>query len=249
MRILLTILTCLSAGLCAPVSGANYFEPKLLTGSIYDKPDGQLLFTFRRTATLTGDVVSVLRQFYNPDRSLAAEERVLYEHGRLVRFELDERQIGATGSARVGVLENRRQQIDFQYMAGSAPGIKIKRNVETIREAPLISDMLPGFLVSHWEELNRGESIKFRYIVVPRMETIGFRLRRESEEEFHGKKILRIRMEPSSRLIAQFLDPLLFTVEIEAPHRILQYWGRTTPKIRRGPEWQDLDALTVFDWK
>src|SRR6185436_17968506 len=32
----------------------DYFEPKLLTGSIYDKEGGRLLFTFRRTATRTG---------------------------------------------------------------------------------------------------------------------------------------------------------------------------------------------------
>jgi hypothetical protein len=249
MRILLIIIGCLSSGVCAPVAGADYFEPKLLTGKIYEKPDGRLLFTFRRTATQTGEVVSVLRQFHNPDGSLAAEERVLYEHGRLVRFELDERQIAAIGCARVGAGENRRQRIDFQYTAGSVPGAKTRRDVETTREEPLISDMLPGFLASHWAELNRGEAIKFRYLVVPRLETIGFRLRRESEDEFHGKKVLRIRMEPSSRLIAQFLDPLSFAVEIEAPHRILHYWGRTTPKIRRGQEWQDFDALTVFDWK
>jgi len=249
MRILLSILIWLSASSCATVFGTSYLEPKLLTGSIYDKPDGRLLFTFRRTAAQTGDVVSVLREFRNADGSPAAEERVLYEGGRLVRFELNERQIGASGSARVEAVDSGRQRIDFLYTAGSASAAKTRRSGETIREEPLISDMLPGFLVGHWDELNRGDTLKFRYVVVPRLETIGFKLRRESAGEFHGKKVLRIKMEPASRLIAQFLAPLSFTVEIDSPHRILQYWGRTTPKVRKGRAWQDFDALTVFHWE
>jgi hypothetical protein len=90
--------------------------------------------------------------------------------------------------------------------------------------------------------------VKFRYIVVPRLETIGFKLRRESTAELQGKKMVRLRMEPTSRFIAQFVDPLAFTVEADPPHRIFQYWGRTTPKIRSGQSWNDLDALNVYNW-
>jgi len=225
------------------VGASDYFEPKLLTGSIYDKPEGQLLFTFRRTATQTGDVVRVLREFHNRDGSLAARERVLYERGQLVRFELDELQIGASGHAHIESA-GAGQRIAFEYQVAG----NLKRNPETVREAALVSDMLPAFVVSHWEELNRGAAVKFRYLVVPRLETIGFKLTRESAGAFQGKNIVRIKMEPTSWLIAQVLDPLLFSVELDPPHRVLQYRGRTTPKIRVGESWRDLDALTVFDW-
>jgi hypothetical protein len=224
--------------------GADYFEPKLLTGSIYDQSGGRVLFTFRRTAAQTGDVVRVLREFRNPNGSLAAQERVLYEGGHLMRFELDELQIGASGQAVIQSAQDQ-QQIEFRYTPGSG---KTKRRLEAIGEQPLISDMLPGFLLAHWDELERGDVVRFRYIVVPRLETIAFKLRRESTAEFQGKKVVRIRMEPASWIIAQVLDSLLFTVELEPPHRILQYWGRTTPKIRNGQTWRDLDALTVFNW-
>jgi hypothetical protein len=29
---------------------------------------------------------------------------------------------------------------------------------------------------------------------------------------------------------------------------VLQYDGRTTPKLKDGSKWKDLDAATVFDW-
>ena len=248
MRILFSVVISLAAW-CSLLAGPDYLAPKSLSGSIYDKPGGRLLFTFRRAATQTGDVVSVLREFNNPDGSLASVERVRYERGRLVRFELDERQIGATGHALVELLPNQRQRIQFQYATRSARADRPKRESETVRDQILISDMLPGFMTNHWEELARGETVKFRYLVVPRLETIAFKLRREAATEFQGRKVVRIRMGPSSRIIAQFLDPLVFTVEADPPHRIRQYWGRTTPKIRSGQSWNDLDALTVFNWE
>jgi len=248
MRILFSVMISVAAS-CSPLLAADpdYLPPKLLTGSIYDKPGGRLLFTFRRTASQTGDVVSVLREFNNPDGSLAALERVRYERGRLVRFQLDERQIGATGNALVEPLPNQR--IQFQYTTRSSRAGKPRQKSEATDEKVLISDMVAGFVAEHWDELARGESVKFRYIVVPRLETVGFKLRRESTAELHGKKVIRIKMEPSSRLIAQILDPLVFTVEADPPRRILQYWGRTTPKIRSGQSWNDLNALTVFNWE
>jgi len=249
MRFLLSIVALLAC--CSPLLAAepDYLAPKILTGSIYDKAGGHVLFTFRRSATQTGEVVSVLREFYNPDGSVAALERVRYERGELVRFELDERQIGATGKAVVEARDNQRQRIQFQYATRSSRGEKAKQESETVRDQALISDMLPGFMTEHWEELARGDTVKFRYIVVPRLETIGFKLRRESTAELHGKKVIRIKMEPTSGLIAQFVDPVVFTVEAESPHRVLQYRGRTTPKVRAGQGWKDLDALTVFDWE
>ncbi|HKQ40435.1 MAG TPA: hypothetical protein VJ063_20360 [Verrucomicrobiae bacterium] len=227
--------------------GPDYFEPKLLMGSIYDKEGGHLLFTFRRTATHNGDAVHVLREFRNPAGALAAQERVLYEGGRLVRFELDELQIGSNGRAVVKRLADKQWRIDFQYK-GSDKDAKPKSKSETVGEEALISDSLPVFLAAHWAELNAGTVVKFRYLVVPRLETISFKFSRESTGEFHGRKVVRIKMEPSSWVIAQIVDPLIFTVESEPPHRVLQYWGRTTPKIRNGQSWRDLDGLSVFNW-
>ncbi len=38
-------------------------------------------------------------------------------------------------------------------------------------------------------------------------------------------------------------------MEKNPTNRVLQYVGRTTPKIRVGTSWKDLDAVTVFDWE
>jgi hypothetical protein len=60
--------------------------------------------------------------------------------------------------------------------------------------------------------------------------------------------VLLVKMEVSSLLLAALVDPLYFTIEKAAPHHVLQYVGRTLPKIQAGTKWKDLDAVTIFDW-
>jgi hypothetical protein len=71
---------------------------------------------------------------------------------------------------------------------------------------------------------------------------------KDSESILHGQQVVRIKMEPTSFLIKQLVDPLLFVVEKGGKHHILQYIGRTTPLIRDGNKWKDLDATSIFDW-
>ena len=56
-------------------------------------------------------------------------------------------------------------------------------------------------------------------------------------------------MEPTSMLIRQLVDPLFFVVERDGLHRILEYIGRTTPMVKAGNQWKELDAATIFDWQ
>jgi len=170
----------------------------------------------------------------------------LYENGKLVSYDLEELQSGAKGRA---VLQpersnGERQNISFEY-APSADTAK-ERKSEGPRKDVLINDMIPGFIVSHWDELMKGTTLKFRFIVLSRLETIGFKLVKESETTWHDKPVVWLKMEPTSPLIARLVQPVRFTVERGGEHQILQYIGRTTPMIKRAGKWEDLDAITIF---
>jgi hypothetical protein len=226
----------------------KYEEPKLLAGAIYARDSKQLLFNFKRVANRSGSALKVQRDFTYPAGKLAAQERVVYEGDDLVSFELDEAQTGASGSAKIQRTPGNpaKGSIDFEYTA--EPGGRPKTRSEPLREDTLVGDMVEPFLVSHWNALHRGEKVKCRYIVVPRRETVGFTFSRDSEALQKGQRVLVVKMEASSRILAALVDPLFFTMEEASPHRVLQYVGRTTPKIQVGGKWKDLDALTVFDW-
>jgi hypothetical protein len=231
-----------------------YEEPKNLTGSIYAKgPEpGKLLFKFKRVATRSNSALDVMREYTTPEGHIAAREHVVYEGNQLVLFELDQLQTGAKGAAKLvrsGTAGSSSESgfLDFEYVQGSQGGAK-KRHRESLKADTLVNDMVGPFLAIHWAELVKGEKVKCRYIVVSRCETVGFTFTRESESNWKGQEVLIVRMEPSSKILARLVEPLLFTIEKSPPHRVLQYVGRTTPKVEINGKWKELDAVLVFDW-
>lgn len=231
----------------------DYAEPRLLVGSIFALgPEPQkLLFKSERRGTRLGSTVQVTCDYTYPDGSLAARDRIVYEAGGLVSFKEEELQTGEKGSATVrpDPKDPRKCRLYFDYTVGQGGEAKTTSSSEALRNDTLVDDMIPAFIVSHWDALEKGSAARFRYIVLSRKETVGFKLVKEAETTWRGKAAVRIKMEPTSIIIAQLVNPLLFVVEKDGTHRILEYIGRTTPLIKSGNKWKELDAASVFDWQ
>lgn len=227
----------------------KYEEPKYLAGTILTPDSKQVLFKFKRVASRAGSRLEVHRDFTYPDGRPAAREEAIYEGDSLVSFELEELQIGAAGTVRIrrDEKDGAKGSVEFEY--SKELGDKPKVRSEALREDTLIADMVAPFLKSHWDELTRGEEVKCRCIIVPRRETVGFTFTKGAALTWQGREVLTVRMEASSAIIARLVSPLVFTIEKAPPHRVLQYAGRTTPKIQAGGKWKDLDAVTVFNWE
>jgi len=230
----------------------RYEPPRRLNGTLYEMGSNQkhVLFKFARTATRTGSTVNVLREFRYPDDRVAARERVVYDGDNLVSYELDELQIDARGIVKVrrDPKDATKGTISFEYFSDTRSGAKPKVNTETLRPDTLVGDMIAPFLEAHWDDLVKGDVVRCRYVAAARAETVGFKFVKQSESTWQGKPVVVVRMVPSSFVIAMLVDPIFFTMEKDAPHHVLQYDGRTTPRIRVGNEWKDLDATTMFDW-
>ncbi len=224
--------------------GTGYLEPKTLKATIYaDASLKKVLFTFHRSATNSGSSVYVVREYNLPDGTAVGRERVVYDGNKMRSFAFDDLQTGAKGSADVKKTGGE-ERMDFKYTEGSTK----KSGNEKVVPDILVSDMIGPFIVAHWKELAGGASVKFRLIATTRAETVGFKLYKESETTWHGKPAINIRMQPSSIIIARLVDPLHFIVEKDGEHRVFEYIGRTTPRIQKNGKWEDLDAVTVFDW-
>jgi hypothetical protein len=111
----------------------------------------------------------------------------------------------------------------------------------------VIDDTLYPFMMAHWDDLMRGNAVKFRFVSLEWERTFEFRLVKAGESVRNGQPVVQIRMEPTGMFVAKLVNPLLFTVEKNDPHRILSYIGRTTPRIKKGNSWKYLDAETVFN--
>ena len=173
---------------------------------------------------------------------------MVYAGDDLVSYELDEFQIGAKGHAEIrrDTSAPAKSRICFEYSTDARS--KTKTDSESLQRDTLVNDMIAPFLTSNWDALMSGHEVKCRYIVIPRKETVGFEFRKHSESKREGRNVVTIRMKASSVIIGALIDSIFFTVEKDPPHRVLEYLGRTTPKIKSGSKWKDLDAITVFDW-
>jgi hypothetical protein len=267
-RLLLVLLIACGISVAANSQSSaifKYEEPKSLAATIYSLDRKTALFKFSRHLTRSGPNLEAIREYTYHDGKLAARERVLYNGDELQSYELDELQTGGFGRATIKPDPNNpaRKVLSFEYSKDSASRGSPKRSSEPLRNDTLNNDMVGAFLASHWDALMKGQEVKCRMIVVPRRETVGFRFVKESESQWQAKPqdggsagraatgpvlIAIIRMEPTSPVIRALIDPLHFKIEKEGAHRVLEYSGRTTPKMKSGNNWQDLDAVTVFDW-
>jgi hypothetical protein len=248
------LLTVESKGAAQPEATPEllYARPEVLTASIYacKTEPPQLLFKFRRMTTSSGSITSVLREFSYPDGKLAACERVEYHGNNLHSYELDELQTGASGRAEIipNPNEPQRGKISFQYSKTSGNRSRGKPSTELLAPDTLIADMMGTFLSSNYDRIISGQKVTCRYAVVSRKETIGFAFTKESETSWHGQETIRLKMQAISPIIAALIDPYYLTIEKASPHRVLEFVGRTTPKVGESGHWKDLDAVTVFDW-
>jgi len=230
----------------------KYEEPRFITARIYgvSANSTNLLYNFSRRATRSGEALHVLREYSYPDGHVAARERLVYLGDNLVSYELEELQIGARGQATIRRDDHHpaKSRIVFEYSNGESAA-RAKTSNETLQPETLVNDMIGPFLMSHYDTLLRGGEVRCRYLVIPRLETVGFKFKKDSESTWEGRPVIIVRMEAISPIIRALIDPVFFKVKKDAPHRVLEYVGRTTPKIKVGNKWKDLDAATVFDWK
>jgi hypothetical protein len=236
----------------SPPRAVDYEQPKLLAGNIFAlQPDGRkLLFKSKRTTARSGAVVTVTIEYTYPDGTPAARSRIVYEAGRLQAYELDELQTGDHGRAVFALdPENAgRRRILFDYAKTHNGETRKSNATESLQKDTLVDDMIPDFIVDHWDALMSGAAVKFRFIALSRKETVGFELVKESETTRGSEAMVRVKMEPTSLIIAHLVDPLFFVVEKNGSHRVREYIGRTTPMVKNGAKWKDLDGDTVFDW-
>jgi hypothetical protein len=228
----------------------DYARPALLTGTLYKfgSHRKQILYTFRRTATSSGPIVHVTRRFFATNGTLAAEEDVVYDSGRIVSCQMREFQARVSGAVQIvpdpGHPGRQRLIIGYGHGLKPPPGVAQNLPPDTV-----IDDTLYPFMLAHWDGLMRGDAVKVHFVSLEHERTFAFRLVKTGEVVLNGRTVEQIKMAPVNFIVSRFVKPLVFIVEKEGQHRLLSYIGRTTPRIKKGKSWKYLDAETVFNWQ
>lgn len=241
--LVLFLFAALVAMAAEPVS--KYEQPKFRSATLYARNTNRkvVLYKMSRTVGHTGNIVKAEREFTSPDGKVAARERLTYVGDKFISYELDDPQTSSKGFAKV-MREGDKEKLVFEFTTGG----KTKTGSETFRPDTIVNDMVNPCLVSHWQELMSGETVKCHYIALSRAETVGFDFVKTGETVTNGMPVVIVKMSPSNFIISALVDPLMFMIEKNGLHRVLDYDGITTPHIKVGDKFKDLQAITVFDW-
>lgn len=213
-----------------------------LTGQIFPLKGAQTtpIFEFRSEAEVKDGRYVMTGTFTARDGSVALIERTELEgdndQGRLLKYTSEQKQLGS-----LGVLEIKDGKAHFTYTIDG----KTKTDDEKLSDNFVVGPTLVRHMRAHWSELMAGGKLRLRFAVIDRRESVGFEFSKEREVEINGKKLVVIKMRPSSFVISALVDPLHFYMQPDGSN-LDRLEGRTPLKLKEGEKFKDLDALTVY---
>lgn len=194
------------------------------------------LFVYARHVQGIGQDLVASHLTYLPTGDLIIEERVISSAGYVFkRFEVLNRQTGLVGSA---TLDAGQRALRFEGPEA------IRQKMERVSEPVVAGPNLHGHILRHWDELANGTQLSVRLVVLSRMETLGFAIRRVES----GGKLTAFQITPSHILMRLAVSPLQVVFD-NATRRVVRYEGRVPPMQTAGTRLVDLDAAVDYHWE
>ena len=206
-----------------------YFADMFARGTVGTPP----LFTDERLVEECGSVL--VSTHVTRDRAGATLIRESAAHSgdyALIEYTLYANQFGQTGTIRV-----QGDQVSYERFRGTDRETKIER----VDGPVVVGPTMVGYIARHLDQLQAGEELEIRLAVLDRLATYGFKL--QAVEASPGQT--RIRMKPSSFVIAMAVDPLYFTFET-ATGKPIRLEGRVAPEVRDDDGWHSVDARVEY---
>ena len=187
---------------------------------------------------------SVVTVYTDKEGKELIREENTFEGGKLLRSQYRQSQVNERGEVS---FKDGKAQFTFTDYKGT------ENETEDVVPDMILGSMIGDHLITHWDDLLKGESVHVRYMAIERCETIGFKFFKEAERIVDGKTLVDFKMKPSSFIIAAIVDPIRITVTKDAPHYIVEVLGRTPirwPKVfppQGRKDWRAIDARIEMD--
>lgn len=191
------------------------------------------IFTFKSIRTGDAANYGVSSQFISLEGAPLVTEALTVKNGQVERYEVKH-----SAPMEEGFLEIRDGQIHFTYRKDG----KTASSSETVPKDLVVAPQLLSFIESRWEPLMAGETVNFRFAVLERQETIGFKVFKDEMKD--GTVIFK--MKPSNFLISAMVSPvkIIYSSQDKA---IMEIKGRTLPKKNENGKWKDQEPEIVYE--
>lgn len=210
-------------------------------GKFVDQKDPKkVLFLFKATPHIVGNdvrseriyVCPEVRANQCPDGKIAAKEEIFYRKGKAFMMNTEHYQAKWSGSA---VITGKK--IKFSYIEKDEK----KEEEETLKEQVLFTEEITPYIQKNWDSIVGGKTHDFRLPVIFRLETVGFKVFKDREEN----NTYVFSMKPSSIFIQAIVKPIYFYLDKDTK-ALVKVDGRTTPKLLEDGKVKDLDAVLLL---
>lgn len=203
----------------------NFNTKRSLTynGIASDLESDEIYFTEHHEEYLSDTQSTELTEieYRNPTGETIVKKRIDYSRNHFCPDFIQE-------DVRDGYIEGAKvnnEEIELIYRKNKKKNIQRKKI--KIPSPAVIDGGFNYFLKSHWNELMKGEQIRFNFAVPSQLTYYSFRVFKIREEMVNQKKIIVFKMEPDALLLRVLVAPILLTYNFETK-RLMQYQGITT---------------------
>lgn len=211
-----------------------------LTGEVRDFATDAVLFQMKSSIQENGADFARTNTFTSPDGLVAVVEDAKAKDGVVEVFTVEQKQTGEKG--RIEVQEGK---VKFTYTDSKG---KTKTSEEKLASNFVVPLTVLPYLAKNWDALMKGDKIQVRLGVWFRVESVGFRFFKKQESTYKGRPAIDVVMNPTSWVIRQLVDDLVFTFDAKTK-QLVMLKGRVPPKKKDGSGWKDLDAITTYNVK
>lgn len=222
MKTLLLLLFMTSA-----VPAENRTETQRYTGTATDLKSGTVIYFEEHEAVYEGgEHVRSVITYRDPNRAVIAEKRIVLNGSSAAAFRLEDFRYGTIEGAEpagggLKLFEKEKHGSSLNERTLSIPG------------TVAVDAGLNVLVRQSWERLERGEKVGFNLGVPSQLDYFQFRVVKERNETFRGRKAMVVRFESDHWYIRLFVDPVVVWYDAET-RRALNYEGISNIYDRSG---------------
>lgn len=139
-----------------------------------------------------------------------------------------------------------RQEDTIRMSYKETGGAEPERDAVAMAPDLIFTPTVEPLIRRSWEELAAGKTVRFRLLVPNRQDVYRFRLVRDAGHSAAQEGRMVVRMEPDTWLVRQLVNPLFFVLDVEPPHRLREFRGRTSIRTEGGDP-QDLRITYAYE--
>ncbi len=222
---LIILATLVCQGLCAA-------ERLAYTGEVFDQ-DKKKIFDYERFEDKQGDKVLGRAVYKNLDGQEVFVEKIESINGKLVRLEIDQKQLKQEASIVV-----KDGTVHFSL---KKPGNKISTSTESYKDNFIVGLEIVPYVQKKWDKIKNGDTVPIRFGVWSRQESVGFDLSKDKME--NGNMV--VKMSASSMFIRALVSPMYFVFDSKTKE-LSSYSGRLVPQIKKDGDYKEFDGTVTY---